>query len=83
MVVRTGPASVRYGALFVAPGHRSRGQALHLLVEGFRRQAAAGILHLRAALAADHQAMLRLVQRHLRNELSRITIARASRIQLS
>jgi uncharacterized protein (TIGR03032 family) len=83
IVDRTGPASVRYSSLFVAPGHRSRGQALHLLVQGFRRQAAAGIPLLRAAVAPNSQAMLRLVQRHLRHQLSRITIACGSQIQFS
>ena len=83
IVDRTGPASMRYSSLFVAPGHRGRGQGLCLMVEGFRRQAAAGIPLVRFAVAPDSQAMLRLVQRHLRDQLSRITIARASRIQLS
>lgn len=83
IVDRTGPASMRYSSLFVAPGHRGRGQGLCLMVEGFRRQAAAGIPLVRFAVAPDSQAMLRLVQRHMRDHLSRITIARASRIQFS
>jgi uncharacterized protein (TIGR03032 family) len=82
IVDRTDRAAVRYSSLFVAQGHRGRGQALHLLAEGFRRQAAAGIPLARAAVAPESKAMLRLVQRHLGAQLSRITAARGSCIQL-
>jgi GNAT superfamily N-acetyltransferase len=82
IVDRTGPAAVRYSSLFVAQGHRGRGQALHLLVEGFRRQASAGIQLGRAAVAPQSQAMLRLVHRHLGAQLSQVTVARGSRLQL-
>ena len=82
LVDRTSRTSTRYSSLFVAPGHRAHGQALYLLVEGFRRQAAAGIPLARAALAPENKAMLRLVQRHLGSCLSRVAAAKFSNVEL-
>lgn len=62
---RTSATTVRYSSLYVQPGHRVRGQALTLLVEGFRRQQAAGIAVARAAVAPQSAGMIRLVRRHL------------------
>lgn len=62
---RTGKSSVRYSSLYVQPRHRVRGQALTLLVEGFRRQHAAGIAVAKAAVAPQSAGMIRLVRRHL------------------
>jgi hypothetical protein len=69
---RTGPNSVRYSSLFVAPDHRSRARALALLAEGFRRQHAATIPTARAAIDRRNTAMLRLLKRHLGVHLSSI-----------
>jgi GNAT superfamily N-acetyltransferase len=69
---RTGPNSLRYSSLFVAPGHRSRARALALLAEGFRRQHAAAIPTARAAIDRRNTAMLRLLKRHLGVHLSSI-----------
>jgi GNAT superfamily N-acetyltransferase len=81
IVDHTGRASVRYSSLYVQPGHRVRGQALTLLVEGFRRQHAAGMAMARAAVAPESTAMIRLVRRHLGRSLS-ISTACGSRLQL-
>ena len=82
IVERTSETSLRYSSLYVASGHRARGQAICILAEGFRRQAAAGIPRARAAVAPESQAMLRLVQRHLGQQLSQMSAARWSRIDL-
>ena len=82
IVDRTSKTSVRYSSLYVASGHRARGQALCMIVEGLRRQAAAGIPLARAAVAPESRAMLRLVQRHLGQHLSRISAARVSHADL-
>jgi GNAT superfamily N-acetyltransferase len=65
IVDRTSSASVRCSSLYVQPGHRIRGQALALLVEGFRRQQAAGIAGARAAIAPESAELIRLVHRNL------------------
>jgi GNAT superfamily N-acetyltransferase len=75
---RTGPGSVRYSSLFVAPGHRSRARGLALLSEGFRRQHAAAIATARSAIDGRHPAMLRLLQRHLGTHLIAIGRTRSS-----
>lgn len=79
---RTGNTTVRYSSLYVQPGHRARGQALTLLVEGFRRQQTAGIALARAAVAPESTAMIRLVRRHLGRSLV-ISTASGSCLQLS
>jgi ribosomal protein S18 acetylase RimI-like enzyme len=73
---RTDANSVRYSSLYVAPGHRSRGRALSLLVAGFRRQHTAGIPIARAAIDQRNAAMLRLLKRHLGSHLSSIGCSR-------
>ncbi len=75
---RTGAGSVRYSSLFVAPGHRGRGRALALLVEGFRRQHAAGLPVARAAIDRRNGPMLRLLKRHLGAHLSSVDLSRLS-----
>jgi uncharacterized protein (TIGR03032 family) len=79
LVQRTGPDSVRYASLFVAPAHRGRARALALLHEGFRRQHAAAIPLARAALAPGQDAMERLLLRHLGVHLQAIGQLRGSR----
>ena len=82
LVDRTSINAVRYSSLFVAPGHRARGQALRLIVEGCRRQVSAGIPLARAAVAPQSEAMLRLVHRHLAPLVSQLSAARFSRVEL-
>ena len=73
---RTDASSVRYSSLYVAPGHRSRGRALSLLVSGFRHQHRAGVPIARAAIDQRNAAMLRLLKRHLGAHLSSIGYSR-------
>lgn len=82
LVDRTSANATRISSLFVAKGHRARGQALTLLTSAFRQQHAAGIPIARAAVAPHSQAMLRLVNRHLGQHLKTITAARSSRLSL-
>lgn len=82
LVDRTSANATRISSLFVAKGHRPRGQALTLLVHAFRQQHAAGIPIARAAVAPHSQAMLRLVDRHLGAHLKSVTAARSSQLTL-
>lgn len=82
LVDRTGERTTRVSSLYVAAGHRARGQALTLLTSSFRKQHAAGIPIARAAVAPHSQAMLRLVDRHLGQHLTTISAARSSRLSL-
>ena len=82
LVDRTSANSTRISSLFVAKGHRARGQALTLLTSAFRQQHAAGIPIARAAVAPHSQAMLRLLDRHLGEHLKSITAARSSQLNL-
>ena len=82
LVDRTGERSTRISSLYVAAGHRARGQALTLLTGAFRKQHAAGIPIARAAVGPHSEAMLRLANRHLREHLISITAARSSRLSL-
>ena len=78
LVHRSGPGALRYTSLYVEPAHRGRARALALLHEVFRRQHAAAIPTVRAAIASDNGAMLRLHQRHLRLHLPAIGESRSS-----
>ena len=82
LVDRTSANATRISSLFVAKGHRPRGQALTLLVHAFRQQHAAGIPIARAAVAPHSQAMLRLVDRHLGEHLKSVTAARSCQLTL-
>ena len=82
LVDRTSANATRISSLFVAKGHRPRGQALTLLIHAFRQQHAAGIPIARAAVAPHSQAMLRLVDRHLGAHLKSVTAARSSQLTL-
>ena len=82
LVDRTSANATRISSLFVAKGHRARGQALTLLACAFRQQHAARIPIARAAVAPHSQAMLRLVDRHLGEHLKSVTAARSCQLTL-
>jgi len=82
--------TVRYASLYLAPAHRSRGQALVLLAEAFARQQGAGISQARAAVPvpvaavanADNTALLRLSKRHLQPYLQAAGESRSATLVL-
>jgi GNAT superfamily N-acetyltransferase/L-amino acid N-acyltransferase YncA len=82
LVERSNANATRFSSVFVDKGHRSRGQALNLLVHAFRKQQAAGIPIARAAVPPHRQAMLRLVHRHLGQHLKTITAVNSSQRNL-
>ena len=82
LVDRANANATRFSSVFVDKGHRSRGQALNLLVHAFRKQQAAGIPIARAAVPPHRQAMLRLVHRHLGQHLKTITVVHSSQRKL-
>ena len=82
LVNRTIANATQFSSVFVDKGHRSRGQALNLLANAFRKQQAAGIPIARAAVPSHSKAMLRLVHRHLGQHLKTITSARSSQRNL-
>ena len=83
IVDRTDQTSVRYSALFVAPSHRRRGQALHLLVAAVRRQHSQSIPIVRAAVAPSSEAILRLTKRHLHQHLNSVSRSLRSALALA
>ena len=82
LVDRANANATLFSSVFVDKGHRSRGQALNLLVHAFRKQQAAGIPIARAAVPPHRQAMLRLVHRHLGQHLKTITAVHSSQRKL-
>ena len=82
LVDRTCANATRISSVFVDKGHRTRGQALTLLVHTFRKQHAVGIPIVRAAVPPHSQAMLRLVDRHLGQHFKTVTSARSSQRNL-
>ena len=74
--------SLRYSSFFVAEHHRGRARGPALLANAFDRQQQAAIPFARAAIAADNQPILRLLQRHLKQHLTRIGRSRSSKATL-
>lgn len=74
--------SLRYSSFFVAEHHRGRARGPALLANAFDRQQQAKIPFARAAIAADNQPILRLLQRHLKQHLTRIGRSRSSKATL-
>ncbi|MES2942550.1 MAG: TIGR03032 family protein [Pseudomonadota bacterium] len=85
---RLNAGTVRYASLYVAPAHRSRGQALALLAEAFARQHAAGIPQARAAIPVasiddfKNTGLLRLFKRHLQPYLLAVGESRSATLVL-
>jgi GNAT superfamily N-acetyltransferase len=75
---RVAADTVRYSSVFVAAGHRLRGQGLALLAEGFNRQHSAGIAYANAAIASDNAEFLRVFRRHLHSHLTAVGQARSA-----
>ncbi len=75
---RLSPTSLHYSSLFVSEPHRSGARGPALLAGAFTRQQQAAIPFARAAIAADNQAMLRLLKRHLKDHLISIGRSRSA-----
>ena len=81
IVERTSETSVRYSSLYVASGHRARGKPSHTCG---RIPPPGSSRHTESTCGGrtESQAMLRLVRRHLGQQLSQMSAARWSRIDL-
>jgi GNAT superfamily N-acetyltransferase len=79
---RMDATTVRYSCLYVAPGHRSRGQGPALIAEGLQRQQRAGIARAKTAVDVRNPSFLRFCQKHLHPYIDAVSPSRQASVVL-
>ena len=79
---RMDATTVRYSSLYVAPGHRSRGQGPALIAEGLQRQQRAGIARAKTAVDVRNPSFLRFCQKHLHPYIDAVSTSRQASVVL-